>query len=284
MQVFRSFGAQLLSGARGTSGGPRADVFERLLERHTPKLFYCQPSAHNPTGLAVTPETGAAPAGGGGAPSGADRRGRVRRQPLLRRRADAAAQGGRPRRRRHLHRHVLEDPVPGAAPGLARRAAGPSSSGSRRPSSSPTCTRAPSSRRPSIGSASASCSTATRRASRPSTRGVARCCWRRCGGACRPRSPGRSRRAASRCCVTLPAGMDAGAPACPRRSSAASPSRPGAPFFVDGGGRQTLRLSFSSVAAGRIDEGVRRLAETIKSARSRRRDRDRVERAAVPVV
>jgi 2-aminoadipate transaminase len=59
---------------------------------------------------------------------------------------------------------------------------------------------------------------------------------------------------------------------------------PGAPFFVDGGGRQTLRLSFSSVAAGRIDEGVRRLAETIKSARSRRRDRDRVERAAVPVV
>ena len=38
------------------------------------------------------------------------------------------------------------------------------------------------------------------------------------------------------------------------------------------------------VAAGRIDEGVRRLAETIKSLRSRRRDRDRVERAAVPVV
>jgi DNA-binding transcriptional MocR family regulator len=59
---------------------------------------------------------------------------------------------------------------------------------------------------------------------------------------------------------------------------------PGAPFFVDGTGRQTLRLSFSSVPAGRIDEGVRRLAETIKSARSRLRDRDRVERAAVPVV
>jgi DNA-binding transcriptional MocR family regulator len=53
---------------------------------------------------------------------------------------------------------------------------------------------------------------------------------------------------------------------------------------VDGTGRQTLRLSFSSVPAGRIDEGVRRLAETIKSARSRLRDRDRVERATVPVV
>jgi hypothetical protein len=38
------------------------------------------------------------------------------------------------------------------------------------------------------------------------------------------------------------------------------------------------------VPGGRIDEGVRRLAETIKSARSRPRDRDRVERGAVPVV
>jgi len=36
--------------------------------------------------------------------------------------------------------------------------------------------------------------------------------------------------------------------------------------------------------AGRIDEGVRRLAETIKSARSRFRGRERDERAAVPVV
>src|SRR6266850_4486811 len=56
MQVFRSFGAQLLS-VPWNGDGPRADLFERLLERHTPKLFYCQPSAHNPTGLAVTPET-----------------------------------------------------------------------------------------------------------------------------------------------------------------------------------------------------------------------------------
>ncbi len=56
MQVFRSFGAQLLS-VPWDGAGPRADVFERLLERHTPKLFYCQPSAHNPTGLAVAPET-----------------------------------------------------------------------------------------------------------------------------------------------------------------------------------------------------------------------------------
>jgi len=38
MQVFRSFGAQLLT-VPWDATGPRAEVFERLLERHTPKLF-----------------------------------------------------------------------------------------------------------------------------------------------------------------------------------------------------------------------------------------------------
>jgi len=38
------------------------------------------------------------------------------------------------------------------------------------------------------------------------------------------------------------------------------------------------------VAAGRIDEGIRRLADTIKAARTRLRGRERVERAVVPVV
>jgi 2-aminoadipate transaminase len=77
--------------------------------------------------------------------------------------------------------------------------------------------------------------------------------------------------------------MDAGAllpPAIERGVAFA----PGAPFFVDGGGQRTLRLSFSSVAANRIDEGIRRLAETIKAARGRLRGRERVERGAVPVV
>ena len=31
---------------------------ERLLDRHAPKLFYCQPNCHNPSGLSITPETG----------------------------------------------------------------------------------------------------------------------------------------------------------------------------------------------------------------------------------
>src|SRR5437899_10852117 len=57
LQVFRSFGAQL-AAVPWDAAGPRVEVFERLLERHAPKLFYCQPSAHNPTGLTLLPETG----------------------------------------------------------------------------------------------------------------------------------------------------------------------------------------------------------------------------------
>jgi 2-aminoadipate transaminase len=56
MQVFRSFGAQLIA-VPWDEAGPRPDVFERVLERHGPKLFYCQPTCHNPTGLGMTVET-----------------------------------------------------------------------------------------------------------------------------------------------------------------------------------------------------------------------------------
>jgi 2-aminoadipate transaminase len=58
---------------------------------------------------------------------------------------------------------------------------------------------------------------------------------------------------------------------------------PGTAFFVNGGGERTLRLSFSSVPAARVDEGVRRLAECVKSVVRRRRPRT-VARGAVPLV
>ncbi|MGH7278656.1 MAG: PLP-dependent aminotransferase family protein, partial [Candidatus Rokuibacteriota bacterium] len=82
--------------------------------------------------------------------------------------------------------------------------------------------------------------------------------------------------------LTLPAGMTAAAllPPAVERGVAFTP---GAAFHVDGGGEATLRLSFSSVGAGRIDEGVRRLAETIKAERGRP-GRRAVPRATVPVV
>lgn len=67
--------------------------------------------------------------------------------------------------------------------------------------------------------------------------------------------------------VTLPDGMDADAllPAAVDESVAYVP---GAPFFVDGSGANTLRLNYSKEDAERIREGVRRLARAIRAARS----------------
>jgi len=53
MQVFRSFGAALVPVPL-TEAGLSVPHLERLLERQTPKLLYCQPSAHNPTGLTMS--------------------------------------------------------------------------------------------------------------------------------------------------------------------------------------------------------------------------------------
>jgi DNA-binding transcriptional MocR family regulator len=62
--------------------------------------------------------------------------------------------------------------------------------------------------------------------------------------------------------LTLPAGCDAAA-LLPRALRRGVGFTPGARFFLDGSGEGTVRLSFSSVPARRIDDGVRRLAEAI---------------------
>jgi len=62
--------------------------------------------------------------------------------------------------------------------------------------------------------------------------------------------------------ITLPEGMDAVAllkEAAKRQVAFV----PGAPFFVDGRGQNTLRVSFASISPQIIREGIRRLAETI---------------------
>ena len=41
---------------------------------------------------------------------------------------------------------------------------------------------------------------------------------------------------------------------------------PGPPFFADGSGRNTLRLAFSRIVDGDIDEGIRRLAQVVAAA------------------
>jgi DNA-binding transcriptional MocR family regulator len=83
--------------------------------------------------------------------------------------------------------------------------------------------------------------------------------------------------------LTLPAGLQAAA-LLPEAVARGVGFTPGTAFFVDGAGARTLRLSFSAVPPARIDEGVRRLAETIKSARRRPERRPVAERATVPLV
>jgi 2-aminoadipate transaminase len=57
VQVFRAVGAQLLpipfSSSRPGWGGLATPALERLLQRQSPKLLYCQPGAHNPTGATM---------------------------------------------------------------------------------------------------------------------------------------------------------------------------------------------------------------------------------------
>ena len=125
MEVFRSFGAQLLA-VPWDGEGPRAEVLERLLERHPAKLFYCQPSAHNPTGWPSPLATGRrllTAAGRHQVPiveDGFDGSLYYGARPR------GAPQGLRSGGRGDLHRHVLQDSLPGTAARLGRRARRPS--------------------------------------------------------------------------------------------------------------------------------------------------------------
>ena len=67
--------------------------------------------------------------------------------------------------------------------------------------------------------------------------------------------------------ATLPEGMDS-----ERLIEAAVEAGvayvPGAPFFVDGTGARTMRLTFTKESAETIAEGVRRLARVVAAAYS----------------
>ncbi|MCI0547691.1 MAG: PLP-dependent aminotransferase family protein [Candidatus Rokubacteria bacterium] len=52
VQVFRALGSQLLPVPMNGSGMDQG-YLERVIARQTPKLLYCQPTAHNPTGLTM---------------------------------------------------------------------------------------------------------------------------------------------------------------------------------------------------------------------------------------
>jgi DNA-binding transcriptional MocR family regulator len=83
--------------------------------------------------------------------------------------------------------------------------------------------------------------------------------------------------------LTLPQGLSSTA-LLPRAIARGVSFTPGPAFFVDRGGEQWLRLSFSAVPLSRIDEGVRRLGDAIRDARRRPARSSVEERVVVPLV
>ena len=281
IQVFRSFGAQLLPIPLGDDG-PRLDVLERAVERHSPKFFYCQPSAHNPTGRTMSIEA---------------------RRRLL----DVAAR---------LQVPIVEDGFDGslyygarppaplkaldttglvvyigtfskilfpglrlgwlvAPPGLLESLEGAKQLADIHTSA--------------LIQAAVYHFSEGRLLERHLARVVREYARRRTVllDALRARMP----RGVSwtepdggfSLLLTVPDGGDAVA-LLPRAVERGVSFTPGASFFIDGAGARTMRLSFSSVPAGRIDEGIRRLADVIRDAQRRPKRGVEREHAAVPLV
>jgi DNA-binding transcriptional MocR family regulator len=281
IQVFRSFGAQLLPVPLGDDG-PRLDLLERVLERHSPKFFYCQPSAHNPTGRTMSLE--------------------ARRRLLA-----VAARFQVP---------VVEDGFDGSlyygsrppAPLKALDTSGlvvyiGTFSKILFPGLRLGWLVAPPALLESLESAKQLADIHTsaliqaavyhfsegRLLERHLVRVVREYARRRTVllDALRARMP----RGVSwtepdggfSLLLTLPEGADA-VDLLARAIERGVSFTPGGSFFIDGGGARTARLSFSSVPAGRIDEGVRRLADVIRDAQRRPRRAVERARAAVPLV
>src|SRR2546429_7152649 len=83
--------------------------------------------------------------------------------------------------------------------------------------------------------------------------------------------------------LELPEGLDAAA-LLPRALARGVTFTPGNAFFSDGGGERTLRLSFSAVPFAQIEEGVRRLGDSIREAQRHPERGTRERGPAVPLV
>jgi len=280
IQAFRSFGAQFLPVPM-SEAGLRLDLLERVLERHAPKLLYCQPTGHNPTGL-TTPAS-------------------ARRQLL-----ELAGRYQIP---------VVEDGFDGSLfyeerPPAPLKAADPyglvlyigTFSKILFPGLRLGWLVAPP---PVIERLTAAKQLADIHTSPLIQAAVYHFCQRRllerhlrrsaaeydrrrtllldALGRRMPRGVSWTRtQGGFSLLVTLPERMDA-VTLLPRAVERGVGFTPGSAFFLDDGGESTLRLSFSSVPASRIDEGVRRLADAIREMQ-RRPVRREAERAGVPLV
>lgn len=281
MQVFRAFGAQLLPVPMAP-GGLNLEYLERLLERQSPKLLYCQPSAHNPTGLNMT-----APA----------------RQRLL----EVAGRHSLP---------IVEDgfdgtlfygartPVPlkgldasgsviyigtfskilfpglrlgwiVAAPELLDRLAAAKELSDIHTSPLLQAAAFQFGRQRLLDRHQAKI---LREYSRRRTALLAALARRMPAGVSWTETEG-----GFSLLLTLPEGLD-GAALLPRAMERGVAFTPGNAFFVEGGGERTLRLSFSALPVAQIDEGIKRLAETVRDAQRQPERAGRETQPAVPFV
>ena len=281
MEVFRAFGAQLLA-VPWEPAGPRVDVLERVLERHAPKFFYCQPSAHNPTGLRMDAEVGSRILGVA-----------ARHQvPIVEDGFDGSLYYGsspaiplRALDRDHLVLYIgtfSKILFPGLrlgwlvapAPVVERLAAAKQLADLH---TSP------------LLQAAVHRFCEQRLLDRHVTRLAGEYGQRRATllASLRRRMPDgvtwTEPMGGFSLLLTLPPGLDARA-LLPRAVERGVAFTPGSAFFVDGGGEHTLRLAFSAVPTSRIDEGVRRLADEIKAQQKRPSASPSLGPPGVPVV
>jgi GntR family transcriptional regulator/MocR family aminotransferase len=281
IQIFRSLGAQLLPVPVGP-GGLSLDHLERLLERHAPKLLYCQPNAHNPTGLTL----------------------------------DAAARGDLLALASRHRLPIVEDGFDG---GLYYDdpPAAPLAAGDRQglvifigtfskvlfPGLRLGWIVAP---RPLLERLEA----AKQLSDIHTSPLIQAAIFHFCQGRFLDRHLARLREEYGRrrrlllsalerhlprsvrwtiphggftLFCWLPEGMDAGA-LLQRALERGVAFTPGSVFYADGEGAHSLRLSFSSVSVSRVEEGVRRLSEVIREALRRPPRRVEVDRVVVPLV
>jgi GntR family transcriptional regulator/MocR family aminotransferase len=281
MQVFRAFGAQL-AGVPWSADGPDVRALERVAGRQTVKLFYCQPTCHNPTGLAMGPET-------------------ARRilEVAGREQVPVVEDGFDP------SLHYGDRPV---APlkaldrdgvvlyiGTFSKILFPGLRLGWLVAPPPVIERLAAAKQLADLHTSALLQAAVHRfcerrlLDRHAARAAREYARRRALllDALRRRMPGEVRwtepHGGFSLLLTLPPGIGAAA-LLPRALERGVAFTPGSAFHADDGGEGSLRLSFSSLPAARIDEGVRRLADTIKDALRRPIEPRTPERSLVPLV
>jgi 2-aminoadipate transaminase len=281
MQVFRSFGAQLVAVDRDDAG-PRVELFERVLERHAPKMFYCQPNAHNPTGLTIRRDVGVRLLAAA-----------ARHQvPIVEDGFDGSLYYGErpPGPLKALDRDGVVIYIgtfskilfPGlrlgwlvAPPGIAERLQAAKQLADLHTSA--------------LIQAAVHRFCERKLLDRHVARVAAEYARRRAAllGALKRRMPQdvswTEPQGGFSLLLTLPAGLDA-ASLLPRAIERGVAFTAGAAFWVDGAGERTLRLSFSSVTAAQIEEGVKRLADVVRGAARQPARRDGLERVAAPLV